>query len=69
MMIFQVNRDTEIAFCPWSAGPLSYLGLMGKEASQGFCQTDKLGTQYSDDNHLNGNDQNIGLSEKMENGI
>ena len=56
MMLLQVNRDTEIAFCPWSAGPLSYLGLMGKEASRGFCQTDKLGTQYSDDNHLNGND-------------
>ena len=24
--------DTEIAFCPWSGGPLSYLGLTGKSA-------------------------------------
>ena len=50
---FQVRCDTEIAFCPWSAQPLSYLGLTGKEASLGYCQTDKLGTQYFDDKHLN----------------
>ena len=50
---FQVRCDTEIAFCPWSAQPLSYLELTGKEASLGYCQTDKLGTQYFDDNHCN----------------
>ena len=52
---FQVRCDTEIAFCPWSAQPLSYLGLTGKEASLGYCQTDKLGTQYFDDKHWNRN--------------
>ena len=31
MMILVVRRDTEIAFCPWSARLLSYLGLTGKE--------------------------------------
>ena len=60
MMILVVRRDTEIAFCPWSARLLSYLGLTGKEGSgwlgRDYCQTDKLGTtQYSDDNHLNWN--------------
>ena len=33
MMILVVRRDTEIAFCPWSARLLSYLGLTGKEGS------------------------------------
>ena len=31
MMILVLRRDTEIAFCPWSARLLSYLGLTGKE--------------------------------------
>ena len=56
--------DTEIAFCPWSGGPLSYLGLTGKSAwldVWGYCQTDKLGrAQYSDDNLLNWNDLDSG---------
>ena len=35
MMIRQVSGETKIAFCPWSAGPLSYLGLRGKRAEAG----------------------------------
>ena len=69
-MIRQVSGDTKIAFCPWSARLLSYLGLRGKRAGgrPGYCQTDKLGTtQYSDGNHLNWNDldQKILMSGKL----
>ena len=49
-----MSCDTKIAFCPWSGGPLSYLGLTGEVGGGDIIAklTNWEEPIYSDDNHL-----------------